>query len=90
MLLSVLSTPSAAGLDYDKTTSSQSLVFTDQSTESVPVDIVDDSFFEFNETFFGRLSIAGILPPNVLLDPIEAEATIIDNDRTYGSSMLAT
>ena len=83
-----VSTPSAAGLDYDETTNS--LVFTDQSTESVPVGIIDDSLFEFNETFFGRLSAAGVLPPNVLLDPIEAKATIIDNDRTYGSSMLAT
>ena len=87
-MLSVHSTPSPAGLDYDETTSS--LIFTDQSRESVPVDIIDDSLFEFNETFFGRLSAAGILPPNVLLNPIEAEATIIDNDRTYGSSMLAT
>ena len=32
-------TPSAAGLDYDETTSS--LVFTDQSTESVPVGVID-------------------------------------------------
>ena len=77
-----------AGLDYNETTSS--LVFTGQSIESVPVGIIDDSFFESNETFFGRLSAAGVLPPNVLLDPIEAVATIIDNDRMYGSSIFAT
>ena len=65
---------SAAGLDYNETTSS--LVFTDQSTESVPVGIVDDNLFEPQETFFGRLNVAGVLPPNVYLEPIEAKATI--------------
>ena len=86
-------TPSAAGLDYDETTSS--LVFTDRSTESVPVGIIDNSFFESNETFFGQLTAASVLPPTVHLDPIEAVATILDNDifdndRTYRSSLLAT
>ena len=54
-------TSSAAGLDYDETTSS--LVFFDQSTESVPIGIIDDSLFESNETFFGQLTATAALPP---------------------------
>ena len=69
---------SAAGLDYEAT--SRSLTFNDQSRQSVFVPIIDNDFFEDPENFFGRLSADGVLPPNVRLAPIEATATIIDDD----------
>ena len=69
---------SAAGENYEAT--SRSLTFNDQSSQSVFVPIVNDTQFEDDENFFGRLSAADVLPPNVRLDPIEATATIVDDD----------
>ena len=57
-----------------------SLVFFDQATLSAPVGIIDDFLVETPETFLGQLSADGVLPPNVVLNPVEATATIIDND----------
>ena len=70
----------AAGLDYEATASS--LIFTGRSIQSVSVAVFNDSLFEDDETFLGLLSAAGVLPPNVLLDPTLATATILDDDRT--------
>ena len=70
--------PHAAGDDYDQAT--MTLVFFGQSALSVPVGIIDDFLVETSETFLGRLSADGILPPNVRLNPIEATGTIIDDD----------
>ena len=67
---------SAAGLDYEAT--STSLTFNDQLRQSIFVPIINDIVFEDPENFFGHLS--GFLPPNVRLAPIEAIATIIDDD----------
>ena len=69
-----------AGLDYEATTSS--LVFIDQSRESVFVSILNDSLFEDSETFFGLLS-ASSLPPNVRLAPTRANATILDDEGIF-------
>ena len=69
---------SAAGEDYEA--SSRSLTFNNQSRQSVFVPVINDTRFEDDENFFGRLSAAGVLPPNVRLDPIEATATIIDDE----------
>ena len=57
-----------------------SLVFFDQATLSVPVGIIDDFLVETPETFMGLLNADGVLPPNVFLNPVEATATIIDDD----------
>ena len=57
-----------------------SLVFSDQDTMLVPVRIIDDFLVETPEDFLGLLSADGVLPPNVFLNPVEAIATIIDDD----------
>ena len=69
---------SAAGVDYEATF--RSLTFNDRSRQSVFVPIINDDRFEDPENFFGRLSAADVLPPNVRLAPIEATATIIDDE----------
>ena len=48
--------------------------------EPVFVNILNDTLFEDPETFFGRLSAAGVLPPNVRLAPNQATATITDDE----------
>ena len=68
-----------AGLDYEQTSSS--LTFFDQSTQSVPVTIINDILFEDDETFAGLLGAVGDLPSNVLLEPTIANADIIDDER---------
>ena len=73
-----------AGLDYEQTSSS--LTFFDQSTQSVPVTIINDILFEDVETFTGLLSAVGDLPSNVLLEPTVANADIIDNERMFTAS----
>ena len=65
---------SVAGLDYE--TTSTSLTFNDRSRQSVFVPIINDTLFEDSEDFFGLLSAS--LPPNVRLDPVQANATILD------------
>ena len=69
---------SAAGIDYETTTGY--FIFTAQSRQSVFVRIINDSLFEDPKNFFGHLSVAGVLPPNVCLNPIQAIATINDDD----------
>ena len=44
------------------------------------MNIINDTLFEDPETFFGRLSAGGVLPPNVHLAPVQATATIIDDE----------
>ena len=58
-------------------------MFNYQSREFVSVNILNDTLFEDPETFFGRLSAAGVLPPNVRLTPIQATATIIDDEGIF-------
>ena len=69
---------STAGQDYMK--AATSLVFFNQSSQSVPVGISDDVLFETSEMFFGLLNNDGDLPANIYLAPTVANATIIDND----------
>ena len=55
---------------------------------SVFVPIINDTLFEDPENFFGRLSDGSVLPPNVRLAPIEAIATIIDDEGVLNNNVL--
>ena len=55
---------------------------------SVFVPIINDIVFEDSENFFGRLSAVGVLAPNVRLAPIEAIATIIDDEGELNNNVL--
>ena len=68
-----------AGLDYTET--AKLLNFTGDSVQTVSIQIIDDANTEPSETFLGRLSSADgpIFPPNVLLRPNRATATINEN-----------
>ena len=53
------------------------------STRQAVVNVVDDEVLEFNETFFGalRLPLGTIdLGNSIVLPPVRAMATIVDND----------
>ena len=73
-------------MDYEAT--STSLTFNDRLRLSVFVPIINDTLFEDPENFFGRLSAGGVLPPNVRLAPIEAIATIIDDEGELNNNVL--
>ena len=65
------------GEDYMLTT--QLLTFNSAVIEqTVTVPIIDDTFFEFQERFFGDLTRISVA--NVILDPDEATVLINDND----------
>ena len=74
--------PLLAGLDYTET--SKLLNFTGDSMHVVSIQIIDDGNPEPSETFLGQLSSADgvIIPPNVLLQPNRATATIINENGT--------
>ena len=67
-----------AGSDYQKTISS--LVFVGDSILSISVKIFDDEMSESSEIFYGHLSAARTLSPNIQLKPDRAVATIIDSE----------
>ena len=73
--------PLLAGLDYTET--SKLLDFTGDSVQMVSIQIIDDGNPEPSETFLGQLSADGVvIPPNVLLQPNRATATIINENGT--------
>ena len=74
--------PLLAILDYTET--SKLLNFTGDSVETVAIHIIDDGNPEPSETFLGQLSSADgvVIPPNVLLQPNRATATIINENGT--------
>lgn len=66
-----------AGIDYVAVTG-QEIVFNSTFTmTSVPVQIIDDELFELVERFNGLLS-SSALPPNVMLSPSLATASILE------------
>ena len=50
---------------------------------SAAVGLIDDDILEGEEIFTASLFPVGLLPSNIVFDPIEASALIIDNDGNY-------
>ena len=51
-----------------------------QESQSVAIDILDDSYLETNEEFTCTLTLAGTNDPSVQVHPALATVTIVDND----------
>ena len=66
-----------AGSDY--TSHSLQLNFTRTASQTVTVDITIDTFLEFDETFFGHLTLVPTAL-NVTVNPTIATITIRDDD----------
>ena len=61
----------------------QLLIFTSAESEQfVTIPIIDDTFFEFQEQFFGELTQLPV-EVNVVLSPDEATVLINDNDGMF-------
>ena len=51
----------------------------------IPINIIDDDNLEATENFFGNItSVLGPLP-NVMFDPVQATANILDNDGNFSN-----
>ena len=67
--------------DYTRT--SNSFVLSGMSSISVSVLITNDAILEGEENFLASLSAGINFPSNVILQPITATATIVDEDSKY-------
>ena len=54
-----------------------------QQSQTVVIDIIDDSYLETNEQFNCTLALASIYDPSVQVVPALATVTIIDDDSEY-------
>ena len=54
---------------------------------SAAVGLIDDDILEGEEIFTASLFPVGLLPSNIVFDPIEASAQIIDDDGNYSCSV---
>ena len=56
-----------------------------QQSQTVVIDIMDDSYLETNEQFNCTLTLAGTYDPSVQVVPALATVTIIDDDSEYAT-----
>ena len=68
-------------MDYAPLEATYSII--DMDRNSAAVDLIDDDVLEGEEMFTASLFPVGLLPSNIVFDPIEASALIIDNDGNY-------
>ena len=72
-------------MDFASLEATYSFIGVDRN--SAAVDLIDDDILEGEEMFTAYLFPLGPLSPNVVFDPIEASAQIIDDDGNYSCSV---
>ena len=63
--------------------------FVSMDRNSAAVHIINNNILEGEELFTASLFPVGLLPYNIVLDPMEAIAHIIDNDGKYSFSVYS-